>query len=122
MPTCVIGQLHQQFAKEASSDLHVAVLDKGSVKLVPKLNVDFSWYEPRLSLIPVTIHSIPSHDSVTYWWLETEGGRGVSHILTTVSKYLSSLPPDVRHVRIHCDNCGGENKSQYNVYRFNDCS
>ena len=109
---------HQQFSKMVDDKLHFAVADKGSVKLLPKLNVDFSFYLPRLSLIPMTINAPKSRDSITYWWIETEGGRGPSEILTCMHKYLQSLPSTIRHLRLHFDNCAAENKSQFNVYPF----
>ena len=107
---------HQQLTTEQNEEQHFVVCDKGSVKLVPKLNVDFSFYLPRLSLIPMTIHAPRSHDSVTFWWTENEGGRGPSEIITAINMYLQSLAPTVRHLRLHFDNCAAENKSQYNVY------
>ena len=87
------------------------------MKLVPKLNVDFSYYLPRLSLIPMTINAPPTLDSVTYWWMESEGGRGVSNILTSINRYIGGLPEEIRNLRLHMDNCGCENKSQINVYQ-----
>ena len=110
---------HQHFSTREIPGLQFAVADKGSVKLIPKLNVDFSYYLQRLSLIPMTIHSLPSHDSITYWWTEEQGGRGVSNILTIINMYIASLPPETRNLRLHFDNCGGENKSQYTcTYQF----
>ena len=109
---------HQQLSKEKTEGLHFIVADKGSVKLVPKLNVDFSYYLPRLSLIPMTINAPQTLDSVTYWWMESEGGRRVSNILTSINRYIGGLPEEIRNLRLHMDNCGGENKAQYSVYQL----
>ena len=109
---------HQIFAKNVPDDTCFLVCDKGSVKLLPKLNVDFAFYEPRLSLIPMTLHALPSDESVTFWWVETEGGRDTSHILSAINRHLKDLPQSIRHLRMHFDNCRGENKSQFNAYPF----
>ena len=110
-----IRREHQLAALEESLDMHFAMCDKGSVKLLPKVNADFTYYLPRLVLIPMTIHALPSHDSTTFWWTEVEGGKGTSNILTTINKYIQLIPSNVRELRLHFDNCRGENKSQYNV-------
>ena len=66
----------------------------------------------------LTLYNLTFYDGVTgkgtcFVWSEVDGKKGSAEIGSIIIKYLKSLRPEIRHVALFCDSCGGQNRNQF---------
>lgn len=84
----------------------------------PFLNTSVSFYKRQLWTFNLTMHETSSKDVTCYMWNETDGGRGANQVGTCIYKELITLPPQVTHVTLYSDTCGGQNRNSHVAAMF----
>lgn len=51
-------------------------------------------------------------------WYETLSGRGANQVGSCLYKEILTLPPNIKHVTLYSDTCGGQNKNGHIVSMF----
>jgi len=90
------------------------VIDLGSVNYVPKLSTGAGFYSSKLSTYALIIYNMGDNNCTLCVWSELDAKRGVNEICSCIWKVLKD-EPYVDHINLWFDNCGGQNKSSYNV-------
>ena len=90
----------------------VITFDLEKVLPCPYTNAGIVYYKRKLAMYNLTVYELESHKAICYMWHEGEGGRGSNNMATCIYKYLESLPPNISHVIMYSDTCGGQNRNQ----------
>lgn len=77
----------------------------------PSLESSVAFYKRQLWTFNLTVHNILTSNASCYIWNETIAKRGANDIGSCVFHYLANLPPNITHVVMYSDNCGGQNKN-----------
>lgn len=94
---------------QTTPSLKAITFDLEQVLTTPWSNVSSLYYSRKLSTYNLTVYELDTRDAHCFMWHEGEGGRGSSEISTCVYNYLHSLSPEVNHVIMYSDTCGGQN-------------
>lgn len=68
------------------------------------------YYKRKLSLFNFTIFD-STKQGTCFLWDETNWKKGSSEIGTCLLNYISSISPEVEHVVLYVDTCGGQNSN-----------
>ncbi|KAJ2945262.1 hypothetical protein O0L34_g9336 [Tuta absoluta] len=94
-------------AAQKDSKILAFNFDLESVLSTPKGAAGPFFYVRKLAVYNLTIYNLGNQDVECFLWDETEGKRGSTEIGTCVYQYINSKP-DITHVRMMSDNCGGQ--------------
>lgn len=85
---------------------------------IPNLSTNDVYYKRQLSFYIFNIHELPSKKSYFFTYDETVAKKGSNEVTSMLHHYLTHLMnPEVRHLKIFCDSCGGQNKN-YCVLKY----
>ncbi|KAL7395067.1 hypothetical protein ABVT39_009475 [Epinephelus coioides] len=98
-------------AAQTTQSLKAITFDLEQVLTSPWCNVSSLYYSGKLSTYNLTLYELDTKDAHCFMWHEGEGGRGSSEISTCVYNYLCSLSPEVNHIIMYSDTCGGQNRN-----------
>lgn len=80
-----------------------------SVLQIPVSNVSLLYYLRKVNLFNFTVYEAAEpNDAFCYFWTEMNGKRGSCEIGTCLSMYINTLSPDITHLTIFSDTCGGQ--------------
>lgn len=68
------------------------------------------YYKRKLSLYNFNIFD-SMKQGTCFLWDETNGKKGSSEIGTCLLNYIKSISPDVEHIVLYADTCGGQNRN-----------
>lgn len=101
--------------------------DLQQVQVLPKAPITEAFYAQQLAFYVFCVTDFSTKNPVFYTWLEHEAGRGVVETSSAVTDFLrkTDFDPDVKHIRLFSDGCGGQNKNSHMVHAlmlwlFND--
>ena len=100
----------------------ILCMDLQKTITLPKCNAGSHYYMSKLNVFNFCIHDVQKKKSFFYVWEEFNGRKGSAEIYSCLYKFLNqhvfhlngvAVPKDKRphKLRIICDNCGGQNKS-----------
>ncbi|KAK3916904.1 Signal recognition particle receptor subunit alpha-like protein, partial [Frankliniella fusca] len=78
----------------------------------PNLPSSIVFYLRQLWVYNLTIHIMPSDQSLHNMWHEGEGGRGANQVGSALYRFIINLPDEVEHLILWSDTCGGQNKNE----------
>lgn len=79
---------------------------------LPKLNVTSQFYKRLIWMYVFNIHVHNNGTSTLYWYLESDGKKNANAVCSMLYHFLSSvITPNVKHVTMFSDSCGGQNKN-----------
>lgn len=104
--------------KEDSADSVAYCFDLQQVQVLPKAPITEAFYAQQLAFYAFCVTDILTKTPVFYTWLEHEAGRGVVEITSALSDFLkkTNFDPDVKHLRLFSDGCGGQNKNSHMIH------
>lgn len=104
--------------KEESADTVAYCFDLQQVQVLPKAPITEAFYAQQLAFYAFCVTDILTKTPVFYTWLEHEAGRGVVEISSALTNFLkeTDFDPDVKHLRLFSDGCGGQNKNSHMVH------
>lgn len=84
----------------------------------PNISTSVVYYKRQLSLFLFNIHRLSDNAAVFYAYPETIGKKGSNEVASFLHHYVTTLlDPEVKHLEIFCDSCGGQNKN-YTLFRY----
>lgn len=87
--------------------------DLQSVLQIPSSEVSLTYYMRKLTMYNLTVYeAAPPNKAFCYCWTEINGKKGSCEIGTCLLKYIRTLPPEIKHLSLFCDTCGGQNRNQ----------
>ncbi|CAG9772073.1 unnamed protein product [Ceutorhynchus assimilis] len=87
--------------------------DLQSVLQTPSSEVSLTYYMRKLTMYNFTVYeAAPPNKAFCYCWTEINGKKGSCEIGTCLWKYIQTLPPEVKHLSLFSDTCGGQNRNQ----------
>lgn len=90
-----------------------ATFDLQSVLQIPSSDVSPMYYARKVNMYKLTIYETPQpHKAYCFAWSELNGKRGSSEIGTCLYKWFEGMNPEVKHITIFSDTCGGQNRNQ----------
>ncbi|XP_072402172.1 uncharacterized protein [Diabrotica undecimpunctata] len=96
-----------------------ATFDLQSVLQIPSSDVSSMYYTRKVNMYNLTIYETPQpHKAYCFAWSELNGKRGSSKIGTCLYKWFETLQPEVKHITVFSDTCGGQNRNQNIVALF----
>lgn len=87
---------------------------------LPKIPVQDLFYLRQLTLNAFQIHNMKSGEGMFYLYHEGEAYKGPNEVCSFLLMYLENIKkvePNIKEVRLFCDNCSGQNKNNV-VIRF----
>ena len=102
----------KELSKQNDS-VHCVTFDLEAVLDTQCSNVSQVHYKRKLAVYNLTVYSLGDREATCYVWDETEGRKGSCEIGTCLSRYIQSLPQDVKHVILYSDTCGGQNRNKF---------
>lgn len=85
---------------------------------MPNLSTNDVYYKRQLTLHSFNIHVLSTNSATFYCYPETIGGKGSNDVASLLHYFIFvQLSSKVRHLRIFCDSCGGQNKN-FTVFRY----
>ncbi|KAK4873209.1 hypothetical protein RN001_015238 [Aquatica leii] len=93
--------------------------DLQQVQVLPNVPIQEAFYAQQLSCY---FFCITTEDGITkpifYSWMEHQAGRGAVEISSALLDHLKKIPfsPDIQHIRLFTDGCGGQNKNSHVVH------
>lgn len=107
-------------AKAAQSTDRVAIcFDLQKTLPTPLLTNSKVFYLRQLWTYNFGIHDLASGQAHMFMWHEGEASRGSQEIISCLLKFISSLPPTVKHIDAFSDNAGGQNKNKHVIKFWN---
>ncbi|GFO42190.1 voltage-dependent calcium channel unc-36 [Plakobranchus ocellatus] len=115
----VFYERRAQAALDASNIPNLAAVCSNFWKNLPRPNISTSnmYYRRQLSAYTFNIHSLGDGEVHLYCCDESVGKKGANEVASMLLHYFETLPPEVTHLRLFCDSCGGQNKN-YTILRF----
>ncbi|CAG2207374.1 unnamed protein product [Mytilus edulis] len=105
-------QIDKEIAKKDKS-YQAVTFDLEAVLPTPCSLVSQVYYKRKLSCYNLSFYSLGDNKGTCYLWNETEGERGSCEVASCLHKYITSLPPYVRHISFYSDNCMGQNRNKF---------
>lgn len=107
-------------AAAAGSTHRVAIcFDLQKTLPTPLLTNSKVFYLRQLWTYNFGIHNLASGQAQMFMWHEGEASRGAQEILSCLLKFISALPPTVKHIDAFSDNAGGQNKNKHIIKFWN---
>lgn len=104
---------------QSDSSFLSATFDLQSVLQIPSSDVSPMYYTRKINMYNLTIYESPQpHKAYCFAWSELNGKRGSSEIGTCLYKWLEGIDPEVNHITVFSDTCGGQNRNQNIVALF----
>lgn len=108
-----------EVARKAKNDCHnindesqVAIcFDLQKTMPTPYVTSSKAYYCRQLWTYNLCIHNLATGNANMYTWHEGQASRGCNAIVSCLLKFITTLPPHVKHLTAFTDNCGGQNKS-----------
>lgn len=111
-------QSRMQIKKMKLNDTNCIAMDFQKNLPMPNLSTNDVYYKRQLSFFMFNIHELPSKKSFFYTYDETVARKGSNEVTSMLYHYLTCfMDHNVRHLKIFCDSCGGQNKN-YCVIKF----
>ena len=107
---------HKQKDKERVQNdptFYSAAFDMQQVLSTPSATTSTIFYKRKLSSYNLSMYSNGSGAGTCYLWDEINGKRGANEIGTCLYIHINSLPPNINHVSLYSDTCGGQNRNKY---------
>ncbi|CAG9827127.1 unnamed protein product [Diabrotica balteata] len=104
--------------KEESADSVTYCFDLQQVQNLPKAPITEALYSQQLAFYAFCVIDILTKTPVFYTWLEHEALRGMVEISFALTDFLkkTDFDPDIKHLRLFSDGCGGQNKNSHMVH------
>ncbi|KAJ8872008.1 hypothetical protein PR048_028348 [Dryococelus australis] len=103
----------KNLAKTNSVNTRYYMFDLQQCLPTPCLIKSVVFYYRQLRTFTLTMYDSTNSRTRCYMCHEAEDARGGNKIATCIYKQLVSLPPDVEHVILYSDTCGGQNKNSH---------
>lgn len=85
---------------------------------LPNITTNDVYYKRQLSFYSFNIHRLSDAHSVFYTYTEQVACKGANEVCSFLHHYVNEyLPPQVKHLKIFCDSCGGQNKN-FTLFRY----
>ncbi|CAH1114837.1 unnamed protein product [Psylliodes chrysocephalus] len=85
---------------------------------MPNLSTNEIYYKRQLTLHSFNIHVLSTNSATFYCYPEIIGRKGSNDVASLLHYFIFvQLSSKVRHLRIFCDSCGGQNKN-FTVFRY----
>lgn len=101
-----------------SNDYEAITMDYCKNLPTPNITTNDVYYKRQLTFISFNIHVLSSNQSVFYTYPQTIAKKGADDVMSLLYHFCAEvLPTQVRHLRIFCDSCAGQNKN-FTLVRF----
>lgn len=85
---------------------------------MPNLSTNDVYYKRQLTMHSFNIHVLSTNSATFYCYPEIIGGKGSNEVASLLHYFIFvQLSSNIRHLRIFCDSCGGQNKN-FTVFRY----
>ena len=103
---------------------YTLTMDMMAVLPLPKLDTNTVYYKRQLSVYTQGIHWTKNSQGYLYLWLEDEGNKGVTEVITCLNKFLTENPAiykDSKTVILWTDTPSSQNRNYALIIYFLWC-
>ena len=101
-----------------NSDYEAITMDYCKNLQTPNITTNDVYYKQQLTFVSFNIHVLSTNQSVFYTYPQTIAKKGADEVMSLLYHFCTEvLPQNVRHLRIFCDSCAGQNKN-FTLVRF----
>lgn len=80
---------------------------------VPNISTNLVYYKRQLTVNLFNIHNLTTGEAYFFCYDQTIARKGSNEVASLLHHYIFNiLAPDVKHLHIFCDSCGGQNKNK----------
>ncbi|CAH1113763.1 unnamed protein product [Psylliodes chrysocephalus] len=95
-----------------NSNTEAICMDFAKNLQVPNIPTNDIYYKRQLSVYAFNVHVLSTSGSYFYVYSECEGKKGSDDVCSLLHNFIySHLDPEVKHLKIFCDSCSGQQKN-----------
>ena len=94
-------------------DVDAITFDLQKARVLPVLTTNTAYYKHQLMVYNEGLHDTAQNQGYAHLWTENIGRRGSREIGSIIYRFVKTHHKEREHLSFWCDNCGGQNKSQY---------